>query len=253
MNRLNKLLLILITAGFSLSVYAQQNASDCFALYKKEEYAEAFDCMNSYIRKNPKDVDALTYRAGWYAQVKDYKRAFADINEAIKNYDKDAGITKDMLYTLRGLFYCDIDNYDEALNDYSTAIKLNPENTNVLFDRSYIYYELKNYTASDADLKQILKIEKGNIDAAIKLARNMVAKGQIDEAIKELDRLEKIDAGNTDIYLYRAEAYDKKEDYRKAIDNIIDRIYYSEFNTLNSELLLYYAEYEFTYAIAKVS
>jgi aspartyl protease family protein len=35
-----------------------------------------------------------------------------------------------------------------------------------LFERADLYYNLDNYSASDADRKQILKIEKDNINAS---------------------------------------------------------------------------------------
>jgi clan AA aspartic protease (TIGR02281 family) len=254
MNRLNRLLVIYIIAGFSLPGYAQTAGySDCNDLLRQEKYDEAFDCMDKYIKKNPKDIDAFALRAAWNASVENYKAALSDVNEAIKNHNKHTKISKDALYTIRGRIYEDVENYDEALNDYAIALKINPDNATTLIRRANLYHSLENYTASDADWKHVLKIEKDNISAAIGLARNMVEKGQIDEAIKELNRLEKIDAGNSYIYMYRAKAYEKKEDYRKAIDDVIDWIYYDEVDANNIGYLVDCAEHEFTYTIAKIS
>jgi clan AA aspartic protease (TIGR02281 family) len=253
MNTLTKLLATSIVSCFSLLLYAQADYYDCLNLYREGDYVEAIICLSKYINKNPKDVDALNIRAKCYKYVDDYTQAFSDINEAIKSYDKKAKSNKDALYAQRGRFYADIENYDAALKDYATAFKINPKNTDVLFERANLYYNLENYFASDADWKQILKIENDNIYAMIGLARNMTAKGQIDEAIKELDRLGKIDVRNSQIYEYRAKAYAEKEDYRKAIDDIINCIYYDELDRFNLAYLSRYAEHEFTYALAKVS
>jgi tetratricopeptide (TPR) repeat protein len=241
-----------IVISFSLSLYAQVNYSECFDSYKQGDYVEAIVCFSKYIDQNPKDAGILALRADCYKYVDDYARAFADINEAIKNHNTTT-FNKDILYIKRGNLYADVENYDEALNDYATALKINPENTSLLFDRANLYYNLENYYASDADWKEILKIEKDNINASIGIARNMIAKGQIDNAIKELNRLGKIDVRNSYIYQYRAEAYEKNKDYRKAIDDVINWMYYENINRLNEHILIGYAEHEPIYALAKVS
>jgi clan AA aspartic protease (TIGR02281 family) len=255
MNTLKRLLLTsFFVAVFSLSLYAQTDYMDCIDSYKNEDYAEAIICISKYIDRNPKDINALVIRSLWYRYLEEYKSALADINKAIEIYNKNiTSIGKDDLYVQRGRLYSDIENYDETLKDFATALKINPKNTDALFDRANLYYFSENYTASDADWKQVLNIEKDNISAAVGLARNMTARGQIDEAIKELDRLEKLDSRNPIIYEYRTKAYIKKEDYRKAIDDVISWIYYDDISNDNVEVLSNCAEHEFTYAIAKIS
>ena len=179
--------------------------------------------------------------------------AFADINNAIKYHNKKTYSSKDGLYAQRGKFYEDIENYDEALKDYATAFKINPKNTNVLFSRANLYYNLENYLASDKDWQQVLKIEKDNVNAQVGLARNMIARGEIDNAIKELDRLEKIDFRNPLTYQYRSEAHAKKENYRKAIDDVISWCYYDDVDIYKEYAFIKYAAHEFTYALAKVT
>ncbi|MDR0606550.1 MAG: tetratricopeptide repeat protein [Bacteroidales bacterium] len=159
----------------------------------------------------------------------------------------------DVLYARRGILYANIENYDEALKNYATALKINPKNTDILFNRANLYYGLENYSASDADWKQVLNIDKDNINASIGIARNMIGRGQIENAIKELDRLEKIDFRNPLIYEYRSKAYAQNKDYRKAIDDVIEWMYYDEIDSYNELALLYYAEYEPVYVLAKVS
>jgi clan AA aspartic protease (TIGR02281 family) len=253
MNTLNRLLIIFIVTGFFLSLHGQVAYYGCLNSYQNRDYREAIICLSEYIDKNPKDVDALSIRAKCYKYIDDYPMAFSDINNAIKYYNRNAITYKESLYTQRGRFYADIENYDEALKDFAIAFKINSKNTDVLFERANLYYTLEDYNASDADWKQILKIEKNNVNASVGLARNMIAKNQLDNAIKELDRLEKMDRENYLIYEYRTEAYAKKGDYRKAIDDMIDWCYYDEIDRYKQYVLSEYGEHEFTYAVAKVS
>jgi clan AA aspartic protease (TIGR02281 family) len=250
---INKLLLTFVAVGFSLSLYAQNDVSDCIALAKDEKYEEALVCLNKYINKNPTDFNARTIRGICYEGIEDYKKALSDLTDVLKNYDESIFLSKDVLFAKRGRIYESADRYDDALSDYTAALKINPENIDILFDRANLYCALKNYPAADADFKQILKIDKDNTNAAVGLASNMIARGQIEEAIKELDRLEKIDYSNPTIYEYRAKAYMKKEDYRKAVDDVINWMYYDEIYRLNIIVLSHCAEYEFIYTIAKVS
>jgi len=236
---------------FSLSSHAQCN--DCLNYLEDRNYVKAIECFSEYLKRYPKDVDALNMRAKCYWFIDEYPSAFADVNDAIKYHNKKAVSSKDGLYILRGKIYEDIENYDEALKDYATAFQINPKNTSVLFERANLYYNLENYSASDTDWKQVLKIEKDNINAQVGLARNMIARGKIDDAIKELDRLVKMDTRNPHVYRYRSEAYAKKENYRNAIDDLIYWCYFDEIDRYKERILSYYAEHEFTYAVAKVS
>ena len=248
-----KITLALFAICFSFSLNAQMNYYDCLGYYRDENYEQAIDCLNDYLRRNPKDVDALNIRAKCYKNVLEYSLAFADINEAIKYHNKKALSTKDGLYIQRGIFYADIEIYDEAFKDYATAFKINPKNTDVLFERANLFYSLENYAASDVDWKQVLKIEKDNIYAQIGLARNMIGRKQTDDAIKELSRLEKIDPRNPYIFRYRSEAYANKGNYQKAIDDLIYWCYLDDVDKIKESILLEYAAHEFTYALAKIS
>ena len=247
------IILALIAICFSFSLSAQTNYYDCIDYYRDENYAQAIKCFSDYLKRNPKDVDALNMRAKCYGNVHDYSLAFADINEAMKCYNKKALSSKDGLYAQRGKFYADIENYNEALKDYATAYKINPKNTDVLFERANLFYNMENYAASDADWKQVLKIEKDNINAQIGLARNMIGRKQTDDAIKELNRLENIDPRNPYIFRYRSDAYADKGNYQKAIDDLIYWCYLDDVDKIKSSILLKYADHEFTYALAKVS
>ena len=238
---------------FSLSSLAQTLAYyDCLVYYRDGDYAKAIDCFSNYLQRNPKDVDVLNIRAKCYKYTGNYSLAFADINNAMKYHSKRALSSKDGLYTQRGTLYADVANYTQALKDYAAALKINSKNTHTLFEKADLYYNLGNYSASDAAWKQILKIEKHNVNAQIGLARNMIARDQIDEAITEIDRLEKINANNPYIFEFRSKAYGKKGNYQKAIDDLIYWCYIDGINGEKEKMLLEYAEHEFAYALEKI-
>jgi clan AA aspartic protease (TIGR02281 family) len=252
MNK-NRLLLTFVIVSLSLSLVAQDKIINCIALFKAEKQEEAIICFNEYIAETPNDLNAHILRAICYEDIEDYSKALADLNKVLKNYAKNIFLSEDKVYEKRGLIYEKVDNYDAALSDYTAALKINPENIDAWFYRANLYSHLENYSAADADYKRILKIDKDNVNAAVSLASNMIAKEQIEDAIKELDRLAKIDYSNSRIYEYRAKAYIKKKDYRKAVDDVISWMYYDEIYRLNTIILSHCAEHEFIYTITKVS
>ena len=248
------IIVFFITISFSLSLQAQEDYFyRCLDYFKEGDAEKTIECINDYLKTNQKKVDALFIRALCYEHLGEYQWAFSDINNAIKYHNKKAFYKKDHLYAQRGKFYASLDNNEDALKDFATALKINPKNTDVIWDRANLYYNMENYAASDEDWKQILKLNKLNINAQVGLCRNMIARGQLDEAIKELDRLEKLDSKNPVIFQYRNDAHSKKENYRKAIDDLINWVFYDGGDDFKENMLSNYAEHEFIYALAKVS
>lgn len=254
-NPLSKrIFMALLAICFTFPAFAQKvSYYNCLGFYKEGDVVKAIECLSDVIEKNPKDPSALSVRAYCYANLGAYARAFTDINNAIKYHNKKSDFTKDMLYAERAKYYMLVENYNAALKDYSTAIKINSKNTDALFERANLYFRLENYSASDADWKQVLKIEKESVNAQVGIARNMIAKKDVENAIKELDRLEKIDSKNPNIFRYRSEGYAQKENYKKAIDDLITWCYYDNIDAYKKTLFIEYAKHEFTYALAKIT
>ena len=148
----NSIILAIVAFCFSFSSSAQVGSSrPCSELFLNENYVKAIDCFSEYLKVNPRDADALHYRALCYYAVSEYIAAFADVNEAIRRRNRKSASSMDDLYHTRAMFYAAIENYDEALKDYARALKANSKKTDVLFDRANLYYNLDNYSASDAD------------------------------------------------------------------------------------------------------
>jgi clan AA aspartic protease (TIGR02281 family) len=239
---------------FTLPVDAQTDYSDCVDYGKNGDFAEGIRCLNVIIKKNPKDVKALGLRSIAYWKLEQNQSALSDIDAAIQYHSKkDKDVNKDMLYICRAKINSGIEEYDEALKDYTAALKINSKNSNAFFGRANLYYTLEKYDASDSDLKQVLSIDKENLPARVGLARNMIAREQIDEAITELNRLERKDNQYAQIYQYRAEAYFIKCDFRKAIDDAVDFAFYDDFSNYSLNDLRFYSDFNRTYAIAKMS
>jgi len=210
-----------VTIAISLSLQAQDYPFDnCIDLFHDGETLQTVDCLSNYIKEKPKDVDALLLRAICYFYLQEYEFALSDMDCAIKYHTKKAVAKKDYLYGIRANFHSNFEKFEEALKDYSEAIKINPKNIDALYDRSYLYTILENYSASIDDLNKILKIDKDNFKAQIGLCINMIAQIQFNEAINKLDSLEKLYPNYEILYELRNEINAQKEDTKMALESI---------------------------------
>ena len=108
----------------------------------------------------PNLASALQQRATIYVSQKKFQEAIADYSEALKVKAKDPNI-----FERRAYAEMQLKNYDRALHDYSEAIKLSPEETKYYQVRAFIYQTKGDFKAALADVDKVLKLDPNNQDA----------------------------------------------------------------------------------------
>lgn len=93
------------------------------------------------------DPQSLFFRARLLMKVKRY-------DEALQECEKINALTKDneKNYVLMGEIYADMKNHKQAIDAYSTALKINSKNTEALIYRSYEYLHESNHEAMINDM-----------------------------------------------------------------------------------------------------
>jgi tetratricopeptide (TPR) repeat protein len=91
----------------------------------------------------------LNNRGSAYNDKKDYKRAIADLTEAIRLDPKLA-----IAYYNRGNSYFDLTDFPQAIRNYDQAIKLNPSYAKAISSRGAAYLNTGNRKRGVADLKK---------------------------------------------------------------------------------------------------
>lgn len=118
-------------------------------------------------RKHAKNLSAvLQQRAVAYVSQQQFQEAIADFSEALKITPKDPSI-----YERRAYVAMKMNDLDKALADYSEAIKLNPNEVRYYLLRSYIFETKGDLKNSMADTEKVLKLDKGNAEALSRKAR----------------------------------------------------------------------------------
>jgi tetratricopeptide (TPR) repeat protein len=108
----------------------------------------------------PNLASALQQRATVYVSQGKFQEAVADYSEALKVKAKDPDILERRAYAEMQL-----KDYDKALHDYNEAIKLSPEEPKYYQVRALIYQTKGDFKAALADTEKILKLDPNNQDA----------------------------------------------------------------------------------------
>jgi len=147
-----------------------------------------------------------------YSDTKDYDRAIADFNQALKLDPNDA-----IAYNERGLAYYHNKDYDRAIADFNQAIKLNPTFAIAYNNRGFAYYDLKDYDRAFADFNQAIKLNPSI--PIVYQGRGLVYldKKDYDRAIADFNQALKLDPKFARPYNGRGLVYLDKKDYDRAI------------------------------------
>ena len=172
----------MIALAFCFSHFAQAQASkqaakeaakysrEGFEATEEKDWDKAVDAFRKATeldrKQEPNLVSALQHRGMEYTTLQQYPEAIADFSEALKLKSDDAGI-----YERRAYVEMKTNAYDKALADYSEAIKLKPNELRYYLLRGYIYETKDDIKSSMADTDQALKLDPNNEEAKSRKAR----------------------------------------------------------------------------------
>jgi tetratricopeptide (TPR) repeat protein len=122
----------------------------------------------------------------------------------------------DSAYEL-GKAACKQGNCDEALEQFSIAIKENPNDANAYGYRGYIYYERNEYDKALADYTRAIEIEPN--DASIYHMRAKIYENlrEYEKALADCAHVIRLVPDDPDAYEIRAKVYESMGEYAKAI------------------------------------
>jgi serine/threonine protein kinase/tetratricopeptide (TPR) repeat protein len=127
---------------------AYYNRAIIYYLYTKD-YARALADFNNAVKCNYNDIEAIDYRGVLYFKFKDYDRALADFNQVIAQKPAYA----DPYYN-RGRIYHHRKQYQLALKDYREVISLNPRFAEAFFALGRLYDEMGDKDRAKEEYKQ---------------------------------------------------------------------------------------------------
>ncbi|WP_319420657.1 tetratricopeptide repeat protein [Pleurocapsa sp. FMAR1] len=122
-------------------------------------------------------------------------------------------------YIDRGLAHHNLNEYQEAIDDYTQAIYLNPDDFTSYFKRADIYYYLKEYRQAINDYSQVILLKRSNESVYHNRGKAYYYLEEYQEAIDDYTQAIHINLNYDDAYNNRGLAYVKLGDRRRAISD----------------------------------
>jgi len=118
-----------------------------------EDYSES-------IRRNPGNGRVYVSRALQYSKLNSFGSALIDCNMAILILSDDSKSRPflEAAYGLRGSIFSSQNKYDNAYDDYSKVIEINPSKYEAFHLRGWVCFRLEEYDKSISDFQTALKL-----------------------------------------------------------------------------------------------
>lgn len=124
------------------------------AIYRKrEQFDSAKEDLDHALEISPKSANALYQRSELYRATKSYDLALADIDSIIEQ------LPDSFYYAARGVIYFELGKYEKAVEDYTEAIRLYPENAEYYAKRSEIYRYMKQTELAESDEQKAKELD----------------------------------------------------------------------------------------------
>lgn len=155
-------------------------------------------------------IDALYSLACVKFDLEEYEDAISDFSTVIK-----MAPDQPKTYILRASAYNSLEKYEKALIDYTRAILIEP-NSNNYYNRGAFYMGINYFQKANIDLSAAIALNKNNAYAYFYRGTSNLLLGIYIDAIADFSMALKFDSTDFDAYLGLALTYYKANDYENA-------------------------------------
>ena len=159
-------------------------------------------------------AQALYQRGAGHAAKGEYQEAVRDYTQALKF----APNSSDALYN-RGGAYSKLGRWDDALADYNALLKIVPNDPNTYYARAWVHAQRGEDKAAIADLDRVLKTAPDDQEALLDRGGLNIRAGRYDDAIRDFGALLKLDPKAAAAAYNRGRAYYAKDDFKNAAED----------------------------------
>jgi tetratricopeptide (TPR) repeat protein len=124
-------------------------------LLDKNKGNDNLDVLNKAIEVNPSSKDNYVARAAYFRKVAKYEEAIQDFTKALEIDPNDTDILSN-----RGITFVNgLEQFDEGIKDFSRMIELNPKLTGAYNGRAYTYRRMDKNQEAVEDYKKIIELD----------------------------------------------------------------------------------------------
>ncbi len=148
-----------------------------------------------------------------------YNFFMLDFNESIKDINLALSEKDDAFYNLtKGFFLSLLGKYDESLEAYDEAIRLDPDDAKAYFYKGFALGKLENYEESIECFDKAIELDPDDAKAYGNKGSLLVILEKLDEAIECFDKAIELDPDDAKAYYYIGFALGKLENYEESIE-----------------------------------
>jgi lipoprotein NlpI len=159
-------------------------------------------------------AQALYQRGTGHAAKGEYQDAVRDYTQALKF----APNSSDALYN-RGGAYSKLGRWDDALADFDALLEIVPNDPNTYYARAWVHAQRGEDKAAIADLDRVLEIVPSDQEALLDRGGMNIRAGRYDDAVRDFGALLKLDSKAAAAAYNRGRAYYAKEDFENAAED----------------------------------
>jgi lipoprotein NlpI len=126
---------------------------------------------------------AFYSRGNAYYEKENYDQAIQDYNQAVRLNPSQASA-----FSNRGVAYASKGDYDSAIENYDEAIRLNPNHADALYNRGNAYKHNKDYDRAILDYDQVIRLNPNHDGAYSNRGLVRFYGGQFSAAVPDLSR-----------------------------------------------------------------
>jgi Mlc titration factor MtfA (ptsG expression regulator)/Flp pilus assembly protein TadD len=179
--------------------------------YNRQVVAEC----TAALKLRPDYVEAYRERAGFRRALGDVEGALADWAAVLQRATSDDERAESL--NERGMVLHESGRLDEALADYTEAIRLCPDYDGAYANRGAIHAERGDRRAALADLDTALRLSPRDDLALVERARVYRDAGRLDRALRDLDRAARLSPHDPVIFRERARVHLERKDFAGAL------------------------------------
>lgn len=220
------------TAGFDATMLALGNAlfPDKIGVHEAEEYLNKrtsaqianYEMEYKKLTELEHSPDGVTAQEQTSQSDADFKLEIEKMVERSNVSEKERQVQKQMTawdHRRRGNRYYDLGQYEKAIESYSAAIDIQPNNAYFYNDRGRAYNSLGEYWKAISDFDKAIKLDTEFAVAYNNRGYAYNGLGEYDKAISDFDKAVKLEPEFAVAYSNRGHAYNGLGEYNKAISN----------------------------------
>jgi tetratricopeptide (TPR) repeat protein len=187
------------------------------------DFEQAITDYSLFILLNPTFSQAYFQRGVSYTQLNDYDKALADLTSALVLPQPSPDFTV-RAYSVRAFIYQELADLDAALKDLNAAVAASPEQSDGYYWRGQFYLEQNQIDGALADFSKVIEYAPDTADAYAYRGAIYLQREDYAAAAADYTRLIELTPDDARVYFQRALAYVGQEQWAKALADLDEAI-----------------------------